>query len=66
MRALARRVRAVGRAADPPPGRTFLAFARAAVAYGGGDPTGDGFEAAAVGLARWLEHGRRERLCGPG
>ena len=65
MRRLGRRVAAVGRAVAPPPDRTFLAYARAVVAYGGGDPTGEGFEAAAAGLARWLEAGRR-RPCGPG
>lgn len=56
MRALERRVAAVGRAVAPAPDPAFLAYARAVVAYGGGDPKSE----TAVGLARWLENGRRE------
>jgi hypothetical protein len=59
MRRLDCRVARIGRAVAPPPSRPFLAYARAVVAYGGGEPGGDGFEEAAVGLARWLERGRR-------
>ena len=60
MRALDRRVAAVGRVVIPAPDPRFLSYARAVVAYGGGDPSGE----AAVGLARWLESGRREQPCG--
>lgn len=64
MRALARRVAAVGRAVDPAPDRAFLAYARAAVAFGGAVPASSEAEAAAVGLARWLVSGRHP--CEPG
>ena len=57
MRRLDRRVAAVGRVVAPTPNRTYLAYARAVVAYGGGDPAGE----AAVGLAQWLESGRRAK-----
>ena len=61
MRALDRRVAAVRRAVTSAPDPGFLAYARAVVAYGGGDPAGE----AAVRLARWLETGRRRHPCGP-
>ncbi|CAA9538141.1 MAG: hypothetical protein AVDCRST_MAG49-535 [uncultured Thermomicrobiales bacterium] len=54
------RVAAVGRMITPQPNPAYLAYARAVVAYGGGEPAGE----AAVGLARWLESGRREQPCG--
>lgn len=62
MKRLGRRVAAIDRVVTPRPDSAFLAYARAMVAYGGGDPTG----ASAVELARWLEWGRREGPCGPG
>ena len=62
MRALERRVAAVGRVVAPEPDRAFLAYARAVVAYGGGDPAGE----AAVGLARWLGRRGKDTACGPG
>ena len=62
MRALERRMAAVGRVVALEPDRTVLAYARVVVAYGGGDPAGE----AAVGLARWLETGRRRTPCGQG
>ena len=49
MRALGRRVAAVRRVATPEPDRTVVAYARAVVAYGGGELRIDGFEQAAVG-----------------
>jgi len=64
VRALGRRVAAVGRVVTPQPNTACLAYARAVVAYGGGVPAGAGFETAAVGLARWLETGRRRDPCG--
>ena len=59
MRALGRRVAALGRVVAPALGKAFLAYARAVVVYGGGEPGAVGFDEAAVGLARWLERGRR-------
>ena len=49
MRRLERRVTAVRRAMAPGSSFTFLAYARAVVAYGGGEPAGVGFEEAAGG-----------------
>jgi len=54
MRALKRRVEALDRRLDPRPRADFLAYARAVVAYEGGDPTSE----TAVEMARWLEVGR--------
>jgi len=65
VRALCRRVVAVGRLVIPTPDRTFLAYARAVVAYGGGDPSDEGCGRAAVGLTQWLER-RGRTACGPG
>ena len=56
MRALGQRVEAVGWVIAPQPDRAFLAYARAVVAYGGGEPGGE----APVGLTRWLETGRKD------
>ena len=59
MRRLGRRVVVAGRVIEPASNRAFLAYARAVVAYGGGDPADDGFQEATVTLARWLKSGRR-------
>jgi len=66
VRRLYRRVAAVGRVVVPRADPRFLAYARAVVAYGGGDPRDEAFDGSAVGLARWLESGRRRQPCGPG
>lgn len=66
MRALGRRVAAVGRVLIAAPDPTFLAYARAVVAYGGGELGSEGFRQAAMELARWLASGRRSDPCGPG
>jgi hypothetical protein len=59
-RALARRVNGVQRVVQPAPPPSFLAYARAVVAYGGGDPVSE----ASVTLACWLAGERRqESLC---
>ena len=59
MRALGWRVAAIHRRTAPRPSSTFLAYARAVVTYGGGEPGSTAFDGAADGLARWLESGGR-------
>jgi len=66
VRRLRRRVAAVHQTIVPRPDPRFFAYARAVVDYGGGDPSGEGFDASAVGLAWWLTSERRQTPCGPG